>query len=97
MTPRRKRVAVYRRVSQLDQTTENQCLDLECVAEQRSRIVAAVYVDQGVSGAKGRDRRPELDRMLRDAGQRRLDVVAAWSVDRPGRSLQHVVTMLAEL
>ena len=50
-----------------------------------------------ISGAKGRDKRPALDAMLKDATRKRFDVIAAWSVDRLGRSLQHLVTMLSHI
>src|SRR5262249_4756946 len=53
--------------------------------------------DNGISGAKGRDKRPGFDRLLKAATRRQIDVVAAWSVDRLGRSLQDLVGFLAEL
>jgi DNA invertase Pin-like site-specific DNA recombinase len=40
-----------------------------------------------ISGAKGRDGRPGLDQMLKDASRRKFDVVMAWAIDRLGRSL----------
>ena len=46
----------------------------------------AVYRDAGISGAKGRDKRPGFDAMHKDVARRRFDVVMAWSVDRLGRS-----------
>jgi DNA invertase Pin-like site-specific DNA recombinase len=49
------------------------------------------YEDAGISGSKGRDKRPGLDRLLRDATGRKIDMIAAWSVDRLGRSLQDLV------
>lgn len=61
------------------------------------REIDRVYKDHGVSGAKGRDQRPEFDRLLRDAAQRKFDMVLAWSVDRLGRSLQDLVSFLSEL
>jgi DNA invertase Pin-like site-specific DNA recombinase len=90
-----KRVGLYLRVSQADQTTDNQRIDLERVAAQRGWQVVETYHDHAVSGR--RDKRPELDRLRKDAAQGRLDVVAAWSIDRLGRSLHHVVNLLAEL
>ena len=51
----------------------------------------------GISGAKGRDKRPAFDRLLTDATKGRFDMVAAWSVDRLGRSLQHLVAFLGDL
>src|SRR5215813_5367006 len=59
--------------------------------------IVKVYKDHGISGAKGRDRRPAFDVLCRDAAQRKFDVVMAWSVDRLGRSLQDLVAFLSEL
>ena len=95
MTPRQKRVGIYLRVSQADQTTDNQRIDLERVAEQRGWDVVEVYLDHGFSGKT--DRRPALNRLRRDAMHGKLDVVAAWSVDRLGRSVAHIVNLLHEL
>ena len=92
-----KRVAFYLRVSTGEQTTENQRRELEAVARHRGWDVVAIYEDQGISGAKGRDKRPQLDRMLKDAVRGKLDVLAAWAVDRLGRSLQDLVGTLGEL
>jgi DNA invertase Pin-like site-specific DNA recombinase len=58
---------------------------------------SAVYKDHGISGAKGRDKRPAFDALCRDAAQRKFDVVMAWSVDRLGRSLQDLIGFLSEL
>jgi DNA invertase Pin-like site-specific DNA recombinase len=46
-----------------------------------------VYKDHGISGIRGRDKRPAFDKLCRDAARREFDVVMAWSVDRLGRSL----------
>lgn len=91
------RVAIYLRVSTSDQTTDNQRNDLERVAQQRGWTVVQVYEDHGISGAKGRDKRPAFDQMLKDATAGRFDMIAAWSVDRLGRSLQDLVAFLSEL
>src|SRR5215831_3087457 len=88
------RVGLYLRVSTADQTTDNQLLELERVARQRGWEIAGVYADQGISGAKGRDKRVEFDRLTRDAGSGKLDIVAAWSIDRIGRSLGHLVEFM---
>jgi DNA invertase Pin-like site-specific DNA recombinase len=58
---------------------------------------AGVYEDAGISGAKGRDKRPGFDRLLRDATARKVNMIATWSVDRLGRSLQDLVGFLTEL
>lgn len=93
----RKRVALYVRVSTTDQTTENQRRELLEVAERAGWDVVGVFADEGVSGAKGRDKRPQFDAVLKLVTQRKVDMVAAWSVDRLGRSLQHLVDTLGEL
>jgi DNA invertase Pin-like site-specific DNA recombinase len=79
--------AIYVRVSTDQQTVENQTRELRKVAERREWGVTEIYSDAGISGAKGRNMRPGLDRMLKDASRRRFDVVMAWSIDRLGRSL----------
>lgn len=92
-----KRVGVYLRVSTTDQTTDNQRLDLQRVAVQRGWTIVETYTDHGISGSKGRDKRPAFDKLCKDATNGKMDLVAAWSIDRLGRSLQHVVTFLNEL
>jgi DNA invertase Pin-like site-specific DNA recombinase len=94
---RTKRVALYARVSTDGQTCENQLQALREVVSRSGWTVVAEYVDQGISGAKGRAERPQLDALLRGATRRQFDLVAAWSVDRLGRSLQDLVGLLAEL
>jgi DNA invertase Pin-like site-specific DNA recombinase len=93
-----KRVAFYVRVSSSDgQTVENQLRQLHEVADRSGWIVTAVFRDDGISGAKGRDRRPGLDAMLKAVTRREVDLVAAWSVDRLGRSLPDLLHLLGEL
>jgi DNA invertase Pin-like site-specific DNA recombinase len=92
-----KRAAIYLRVSTDEQTTQNQQRELAAVADHHGWQVVAVYEDAGLSGAKGRDKRPGLDAMLKDATRRRFDVVMAWSVDRLGRSLIDLIGGLQEL
>ena len=83
----RKRAAIYVRVSTDKQTVENQLRELRQIAERRGWQIVEEYHDAGISGAKGRDQRPGLDRMLKDASKRRFDVLMAWAIDRLGRSL----------
>src|SRR5690242_6922313 len=82
-----KRAAIYVRVSTDKQTVENQVRELRQIAELRGWQVVEQYSDTGISGSKGRDGRPGLDQMLKDASKRRFDVVMAWAIDRIGRSL----------
>jgi DNA invertase Pin-like site-specific DNA recombinase len=92
-----KKIAIYVRVSTDKQTIENQERELRAVADRAGWQVVEVYKDEGISGAKGRDGRPAFDAMLKDVTRRKFDVVMAWSVDRLGRSLQHLVGMLSDL
>jgi len=88
------KAAIYARVSTADQTCENQLLELRRYIEARG-WTATEYVDRGVSGAK--DRRPALDTLILDAKRRRFDVLVCWRLDRLGRNLRHLVTLLEEL
>jgi DNA invertase Pin-like site-specific DNA recombinase len=91
-----KRVALYVRVSTDHQSVKNQEIELQGVAERHGWQVVNVYRDQGVSGAKGRDKRPGLDKLLQAVARKEFDLVAAWSVDRLGRSLIDLVGILQE-
>src|SRR3974390_1570574 len=82
-----ERAAIYVRVSTDKQTIENQVRELRQIAERRGWEIMAEYRDAGISGAKGRDGRPGLDQMLKDAQRRKFDVIMAWAIDRLGRSL----------
>ena len=72
--PETNRAAIYARVSTLDQEPENQLAELRRYVAARG-WTAVEFVDRGGSGAK--DRRPALDRLIRDARRRRL---MSWSV-----------------
>jgi DNA invertase Pin-like site-specific DNA recombinase len=94
-----KRVAIYTRVSTADgqQTIDNQLRDLHLAATRLDWEITHHFTDEGISGAKGRDRRPGLDAMLKAITRKEFDMVAAWSVCRLGRSLQHLVSLLGDL
>jgi DNA invertase Pin-like site-specific DNA recombinase len=92
-----KRVALYVRVSTDAQTLENQIRELRQIAERRGWDVVEVYRDAGISGAKGRNGRPGLDAMLKDASRRKFDVVMAWAIDRVGRSLSDLLDTIQHL
>jgi DNA invertase Pin-like site-specific DNA recombinase len=74
----------------------NQRRELEAVARRHDWRIVAVFSDNGVSGAKGRTERPGLDELMKAVARRDVDVVAAWSVDRLGRSLQGLLDVLME-
>jgi len=86
-------VALYARVSTLDQSCDLQLQDLRRYASQRFNRLQE-YVDLGVSGAQRR--RPQLDQLLKDAHRRCFDVVLVWKFDRFARSLKHLIDSLEE-
>ena len=88
------KAAIYARVSTFDQEPENQLQELRRYCEARG-CTTVEYVDRGVSGSK--DRRPALDQLLTDAKRRKFDVLVCWRLDRLGRNLKHLVTLIEEL
>ena len=92
-----KRVAFYVRVSTDGQTVENQLGELHAVAGRHGWLVTHTYADRGISGTKGREGRPEFDKLLKAIARKEVDMVAAWSVDRLGRSLKDLVSLLSDL
>jgi DNA invertase Pin-like site-specific DNA recombinase len=88
------KAALYARVSTVDQEPENQLRELRRYVAARG-WAPGEYVDRGVSGVK--DRRPALDQLLDDARRRRFDVLVCWRLDRLGRNLKHLITLLDEL
>jgi DNA invertase Pin-like site-specific DNA recombinase len=82
----------------MGQTVDNQHQALtEAIGRRQGWAIADEFPDEGISGAKGRDKRPELDRLLKAVVRGKIDIVAAWAVDRLGRSLQDLVGFLGEL
>ena len=97
--PTSKRAALYVRVSTADrgQSIENQLAPLQEAAGRFGWTVVSIYRDEGISGTKGRDRRPGLDALLKGCARREFDILAAWSVCRLGRSLPDLISLLGEL
>ena len=91
------RCAIYTRVSTDDQTTQNQILELKEIAQRKGLTVVSEFTDEGVSGAKGRDKRTGFDNLIKGAIKKDFDTILVWSVDRLGRSLQDLVSFLNEI
>ena len=91
------RAALYARVSTTGhgQDVGLQLEDLRQIAAQRGWVVHQEFIDSGVSGAK--TTRPALDRMLADAREGRIDVVAVWKLDRLARSVAHLLDLADSL
>lgn len=97
MKSKARRAAIYVRVSTGSQTVENQLRELRRVAERHGWQIVTEFSDKGISGAKGRNQRPGLDKLLQAVARRDVDMVLAWSVDRLGRALQDLLSFLGEL
>lgn len=93
----RKRAVIYARVSTANQTVTNQLLELRQAAERMGWTITAELTDDGISGAKGRDQRPAFDRLFQMVQRKEADVVMAWSIDRLGRSIQHLTSFMTEV
>ncbi len=93
----KKDVALYARAGTDGQATENQLSELRNVADQNGWQVTREFMDQEISGAKGRDQRPAFDAMLKAVRREEVGMVMGWSVDRFGRSLKHLMGFLQEL
>ena len=93
----KKRVALYARVSTDGQTVQNQLQELEAVARKEGWQIVYRYTDKGISGAKGRKDRPDFNALCKAVMRREFDLIAAWSVDRLGRSLLDLVTFLKDI
>ena len=90
-------MAAGTRVSTSDQTTANQERELRTWAERAGHTVVRVFTDEGISGTKGRDKRPAFDELLKAATRRELDMIAVWASDRLGRSLEHLIEVLTTI
>ncbi|SPP65222.1 recombinase family protein [Nitrospira lenta] len=92
-----KRVALYARVSTDGQTTENQLRELRETAKRHGWEITGEFIDRGISGAKGKEGRPQFNALHTAIARKECDLVAAWSVDRLGRSLKDLVDFLGQV
>ena len=92
-------MAIYCRVSTADknQTVENQLRDLLAVAARQDWEIVATFCDEGISGAKGRDKRPAFDALLKGVARKDFDLIACFSVCRIGRSLPDLINFLGDI
>jgi len=92
-----KKVAIYARVSTDKQTCENQLIELREVADRNNWQIVGEYVDTGISGAKGRDKRPQFDLLIKDGIRKKYEMILAYDVSRLSRSLQDLVQFMNDL
>ena len=91
------RACVYARVSHTSGSVERQIRELKEIAAKNDWVIVDTYIDHGISGAKGKDGRPALKQMMDDSITRKFDVVMISSIDRLGRSLQHLIEIVNDL
>lgn len=92
-----EKVVIYSRVSTVDQKCDNQISNLKEIVSANGWHLIDIFVDDGISGTKGRDGRPEFGRMCTEMVQRRFNRILVWDVSRLGRSLQHLVEFLNDV
>lgn len=91
-----KRVAIYKRVSTMDQAREGYSLDaqervLRAYCEEQGHIVYNIYADEGISG-KDIKHRPHMQELIEDARKNVFDIVLVWSLSRFTRSVADLYT-----
>ena len=92
-----KTCAIYCRVSDSEQTCENQLLELREISFRNGWTIKNEFIDHGISGAKGRSDRPQFDALIKGVIRKDYEVILTWAVDRLGRSLQDLVSFLNEI
>ena len=92
-----KNVVLYARVSTDKQNVDSQLLELRKVVQSNGWTIVKEYVDEGISGKHGRDKRPQFDQLLKDAVRKKFDVVMCWDISRLGRSLQDLINFLNDI
>ena len=87
------KIAIYARVSTHNgQDPEVQLRELREYCQRRGWEITREYVDVGISGSK--EKRPQLDELLRDAHRRYFDAAVVWRFDRFARSVSHLLKAL---
>ena len=92
-----KKVVLYWRVSTLDQTIDNQLIELRDHCSKMGWEVVKEYADEGLSGTLSRDKRPALNPLIKDAYRKRFDTVVCWDISRIGRSMKEMILFLSDM
>ncbi len=93
-----KKVAIYARVSTVEQAEEGYSIDeqerlLKEYCDKHNLEVYKTYSDRGISG-KDIKHRPELKQMLKDSEENKFDMVLVWKINRLSRKLADVLKMV---
>ena len=92
-----RKVAIYTRVSTLDQTVENQLIELRDHCSKMGWEIVKEYADKGLSGTLSRDKRPALNALIKDGYRKKFDAVVCWDISRIGRSMKELVLFLSDM
>jgi DNA invertase Pin-like site-specific DNA recombinase len=92
-----RKVAIYTRVSTLDQTVDNQLIELRDHCSRMEWEIVKEYSDKGLSGTLSREKRPALNSLIKDAYRKRFDSVVCWDISRIGRSMKELVLFLSDM
>lgn len=92
-----KKVVIYTRVSTLDQTIDNQLIELRDHCSRMGWEVVKEYADEGLSGTLSREKRPALNSLIKDAYRKRFDSVVCWDISRIGRSMKELILFLSDM
>jgi DNA invertase Pin-like site-specific DNA recombinase len=92
-----RKVAIYTRVSTLDQTIDNQLIELRDHCSRMGWEITKEYSDEGLSGTLSRDKRPALNSLIKDAYRKKFDSVVCWDISRLGRSMKELILFLSDM
>ena len=92
-----KKVVIYARVSTLDQTVDNQLIELRDHCSKMGWEIVKEYTDEGLSGTLSRSKRPALNAMIKDGYRKKFDTVVCWDISRIGRSMKELVLFLSDM
>ena len=92
-----KKVVIYARVSTLDQTVDNQLIELRDHCSKMGWEIVKEYTDEGLSGTLSREKRPALNAMINDGYRKKFDTVVCWDISRIGRSMKELVLFLSDM
>jgi site-specific DNA recombinase len=94
------KIAIYIRVSTEDQAKEGYSLEVQreylvSFAKREGLEIFKGYQDDGISGYS--TERPALKELLKDAKQKRFDLVLVYKIDRFSRNLKDLLNLVDEL
>ncbi|WP_139135071.1 recombinase family protein [Magnetovibrio blakemorei] len=91
------RVAIYARVSADQQSVADQIHELREVGDQLGWRITNIFIDEGMAGAKGRDKRPAHGQLLKAIARNEIDLVATWTINHLAHSLYDLIKFLDKI